>query len=212
MFLTRMALDTNRDETRLLLTDPHQLYQEVTSAFHSQHVLWRIDEMYNRTWLVVLSRFRPEAEQLHERYGYLGVFPSWDTQDFDRLLQYAYPGTSWDFDLCATPIGSVDAPASSWEDPAYLSSWLHDQSQAAGFQLLHTETPSIHWQYVQHKWLMLVRWQGYLRVTDDEQLIWTLGTGIGGARELGAGLMTLDWRGNSWGNQGTIPPGPLPKG
>lgn len=199
MFLTRMALDVNREDTARLLLDRKKIHQAVLSAFEYGRVLWRIDELSHRTWLVMLSRIRPDLTELHQQYGYLGAFPSWDTLDFDRELDDAYSGSLWNFELCAAPVGLVPSVRESWAEPSFLADWLTQQAGARGFRLLHSTVTDAHWQPVNGQQLLLVRWTGRLCVTDEELFRWAVSTGIGGAGDLGAGLMTIAGRGNVWG-------------
>lgn len=198
MFLTRMALDVNREETRVLLADPGQTRQAVMSAFDYGNVLWRIDELAHRTWLVMLSYIRPDLWEVHQRYGYLGAFPSWETLDFDRELEDAHDGTSWMFDLCAAPVGTQTAPSEDWTSREFLNGWLTAQGETCGFRLVYTDDPKTEWRQAGEQWLLLVRWRGKLCITDEEQFLWAIARGIGGARELGAGLMTIAGRTNVW--------------
>lgn len=199
MFLTRMALDVNREDTARLLLDRGKINQAVLSAFEYGRVLWRIDELSHRTWLVMLSRIRPDLTALHQQYGYLGAFPSWETLDFDRELDDADDGTVWDFELCAAPVGTAPAVRESWTEPEFLTEWLARQGNVDGFRIQHSRVEEAVWLPIGDQQLLLVRWTGRLYVTDEELFRWAVTSGIGGARELGAGLMTIAGRGNVWG-------------
>ena len=85
MFLTRMSMDTNRPDTMRALSDTAELERAVAGAFGGAAVsaLWRLDQLNHRTHLVILSPIRPTLWPVHERYGYLGCFPSWQTEDYD---------------------------------------------------------------------------------------------------------------------------------
>ena len=91
MFLTRMALDVSRPDTQALLQEPGRMQREIRAAFAGGNIqpLFRTDMISSRLWLVVLSRLRPSLYAAHEHYGYPGVFPSWETFDYDETLEEA---------------------------------------------------------------------------------------------------------------------------
>jgi hypothetical protein len=64
------------------------MQREVRAAFAGGNMqpLFRVETISSRLWLVVLSRLRPSLYAAHERYGYQGAFPSWETLDFDEDL------------------------------------------------------------------------------------------------------------------------------
>lgn len=201
MFLTRMALDVNRPETAEMLTDPEAIHQAVASAFEhdSQRVLWRLDELSHRTWLVMLSTLRPDLWAAHQKFGYLGAFPSWETLDYDHELDDAYTDTVWRFELCASPSGTTGVIREDWQDVEYLNGWLGRQADVGGFIVRRVESVSSEWIPVGGKRMLLARWRGELRIKDEDMFLWTVTTGIGGCRDYGAGLMTISRMGNVWG-------------
>lgn len=201
MFLTRMALDVNRQETEQLLKAPEKLRDTVAAAFSygSSRVLWRIDELSFRTWLVMLSPIRPDLHEVHQRYGYLGAFPSWETLDYDRVLDEVDSGTMWDFELVAAPVGVAAAPRAEWSDEIFLTEWLRRQGEVNGFRVQRASLLRTEWIPVADKQLLVTRWEGRLCVTDEDLFLWALSRGIGGSTAFGAGLMTIEGHGNVWG-------------
>lgn len=200
LFLTRMALDINRPDTVRLLAHPEEIRAAAASAFEgSARILWRLDELRNRTWLVILSPMRPDLSEVHDRYGYLGVFPSWDTLDYSEELDEAYTGTRWHFELCASPSGTMPVPREEWLQEAYLQTWLAAEGETRGFALCSAYLTEAGWQPVGGKWMLMTRWIGTLTVTDEDLFSWAVSTGIGGGREYGAGLMTIAAAGSVWG-------------
>ena len=143
MFLTRMALDVNRPETQALLADPARMQREVRAAFAGGNIqpLFRLEMIGSRQWLVVLSRLRPTLYAAHERYGYQGAFPSWETFDFDETLELAEAGTTWNFHLSASPVGIQPVADPAWLDSYRLIQWLIRQSADCGFELREAEKP-----------------------------------------------------------------------
>ena len=201
MFLTRMALDVNRAETLSLLDDPGRMQREVRAAFAGGNMqpLFRTEMIGSRLWLVVLSRLRPTLFAAHERYGYPGVFPSWETFDFDETLEQAETGTAWHFTLSASPRGIGPEPDPAWLEPYRLHRWLDLQSAASGFEVKEARLTHCEWRPVDEgAWMHLCVWDGLLTVTDQDTFTWSVSTGIGSAREIGAGLMTIARNNTFW--------------
>lgn len=193
MFLTRMALDTNREETNALLQDPGRMQREVRAAFAGGNMqpLFRTDTISSRLWLVVLSRLRPSLYAAHERYGYLGAFPSWETFDLDETLEEAESGTNWNFELSASLMGIHVEEDPVWLEPYRLTQWLAEQSAGCGFALRECTVLSSRWMPAGDAFLLIARWKGTLTVTDAERFSWAVCTGIGQGRENGSGLITI---------------------
>ena len=193
MFLTRMALDANRPETAELLANPVQILKEVRAAFSGGNMqpLFRLEMIGSRQWLVVLSRLRPTLYSAHERYGYPGVFPSWETFDFDETLERAETGTTWNFSLSASPCGIWPDPDPAWLEPYRLNQWLELQSSLCGFKVEKAAITRCEWLPLDDAFIHACHWDGVLTVTDQDTFVWAVSTGIGSAREEGAGLMTI---------------------
>lgn len=193
MFLTRMALDVSRPETQALLADPGRMQREIRAAFAGGTIqpLFRLEMIGTRQWLVVLSRLRPTLYAAHERYGYPGAFPSWETFDFDQTLEEAETGTIWNFHLSASPQGIAPVADPAWLEPHRLNSWLARQSADSGFDLREAEVTLAEWRPADDAWVLIVEWRGVLSVTDQDRFAWAVSAGIGSSREIGAGLMTI---------------------
>ena len=193
MFLTRMALDVNRPETQALLADPARMQREVRAAFAGGNMqpLFRLEMIGSRQWLVVLSRLRPTLYAAHERYGYPGVFPSWETFDYDETLEQAETGTTWNFTLSASPGGITALADPNWLDAARVNRWLRLQGESCGFDLKRATVTRCEWKALDDAFIHLCVWDGTLTVTDQDTFTWAVSSGIGSARDNGAGLMTI---------------------
>ena len=193
MFLTRMALDQNRQETRELLGDMGQMQRVVRAAFAGGNMqpLFRTDLISSRLWLVILSRLRPSLAATHEAYGYPGVFPSWETFDYDETLEQASEGTAWHFELTASPMGIQPDPDPVWLEAYTLNRWLERQGEACGYELREARMLQSVWKQVGDACLLLACWDGLITIRDQEKFIWAVSGGIGSGRDLGAGLMTI---------------------
>ncbi len=200
MFLTRMALDTNRRETIELLSDPGRMQREIRASFAGGTIqpLFRLSMISSRLWMVVLSRLRPTLYAAHERYGYPGVFPSWETFDYDETLDKAENGTTWTFELEASPVGIAPSIDPAWQDPYRLNRWLREQGKTCGFELKSATVLRSEWEPLGEARFLRADWEGVLTVTEQETFVWAVCAGFGNGRENGAGLMTIARNNTFW--------------
>ena len=185
MFRTRMALDITRSATQQALTSPEIMNEAVRSAHYGENALWRIDQLRDRPYLLVLSRFRPAMWGIHEQLGIPGAFPSWESECLDDALEALARGDRLRFRLLAMP--PEDAP------PARLKDWLISEGAVCGFSLSAADFDVLH---VQRRALpaatVTAAFAGVLTVLEPERFASALQSGIGGGRRFGMGLMTLD--------------------
>lgn len=193
MFLTHMALDINRRETQELLKSQALLCLTVRAAFAGGNLvpLFRVDQIGSRQWLVILSRLRPSLYVAHERYGYLGVFPSWETFDYDDVIEDATEGSIWRFELNASPMGLCPVADERLLDETWLNRWLRESAVPNGFEVRSQHLMDRGWLEVDGKFLHYARWRGSLRVTDTQMFEAVSMRGLGVGQRWGEGLMTL---------------------
>lgn len=209
MFLTRMALDTNRPETQQALSSPEQMHHAVEQAADSpgQRCLWRFDRIGHKTYLLMVSCYRPAMLPLHERYGIAGAFPSWETRDYDDLLEQIIAGTVWSFRLCAGVEafpGTEETMHRRFQRIALRTSdlqkaWLQAQAAPCGFAcpaesltVLGNGLLTLRSEHHQRGALYHQVWfDGLLRVTDEALLRRALLEGVGFGRSYGMGLITV---------------------
>lgn len=185
MFLTRMALDITRSATQQALTSPDLMDEAVRSAHYGENALWRIDQVRNRPYLLVQSRFRPAMWSIHEQLGIPGAFPSWESECLDDALEALAPGDRLRFRLLAMP--PEDAA------PSRLKDWLIETGAACGFSLSAEDFDVTHGQRLAlPAAFVTATFSGMLTVWEPERFLTALQHGIGGGRRLGMGLMTLD--------------------
>lgn len=194
VFLTHMALDLTMKETHSFLLSPTLQHRLILDSFPGEklHILWRIDSISGRIWLVILSPIRPTLDALHQMCGFQGVFPSWHILDYDTVLYDAIQDSVHPFILCASPSGEVRKPDSLYPDPRMLFHWLKQHAPDCGFEIVSLDSITGRWVHVESHYLLYGRWEGKLRIIDEEQFSQCTSDGIGPCRDLGAGLITID--------------------
>ena len=201
MFLTRMSLDESRPETRELLADPDRLLMTARLTFAGGNLvpLFRLDRIGSRLWLVMMNSLRPNMHMAHARYGYSGVFPSWETFCYDDDLEQVTDRSLWQFELAASPSGVLDVHDRVWEESTgRLSAWLEKTGLQCGFELLSVRVERTRWVDIGGQSCFYTRFTGTMLVTDSYRFLDCLCNGIGGARNWGAGLMTIARTSSVW--------------
>lgn len=114
MYLSRIRLDTKKRSTMTAFSNPQKFHGAIESAFPGERGrnLWRLDELGGETYLLVLSEEIPDLSEAVKQFGHDGE--SFETRDYDKLLERVSDGSRWQFRLTANPTickkKSDDAP------------------------------------------------------------------------------------------------------
>ena len=142
MYLSRVALDVHKRSTMVALANPQQFHGAVEQAFlgERRRRLWRLDQLGDRLYLLLLSEDVPNLQQIAGQFG-TGELP--ETKEYGPLLKRIGAGTIWRFRLTANPTKSVHDP----KNPAkrgrvcahitteFQEKWLMEQAEKHGFRL-----------------------------------------------------------------------------
>lgn len=123
MYLSRAELDPTRRETMVALISPQKFHGAVENAFPGarRRRLWRLDQLGEKLYLLLLSEERPDLTALCAQFG-TGAPP--ETRPYDPLLERVTAGSCWQFRLTANPTrskkDSADHTARGTLKPCYL--------------------------------------------------------------------------------------------
>lgn len=145
MYLSRVEIDTkNRQKIKDLdnLAKYHnwveRSFDEKYSKIRPRH-LWRIDQIGNHQYLLVLSEEKPNLNKL-EKYG---VSKTAETKDYDHYLNNIKEGSKWRFKLTANPTHRINdgnksriVPHITIQQQLY---WLLDRSEKNGFRIIRND-------------------------------------------------------------------------
>src|SRR5829696_5185398 len=147
MFLTRMQLNPQRRAAQKLLASPQAMHAAVLTGFTDSRptsdgrILWRVDTYRNHRVLLYLSS--PEKPDLTHLVVQTGrpTTETWDTREYDRLLDSLRVGQRWQFRLTANPVHSGRRP--EWSDTKPLGhvtttqqqEWLVSRAGRLGFRI-----------------------------------------------------------------------------
>ncbi len=216
MYLSRIELDTKSRETMRALASPNRFHGAVETSFVGERSrnLWRIDTLGDKTYLLLLSHDKPELEALASQFGY----GSYETRDYDKLLERITQGSRWRFRLVANPTFSKSQGQGCTEmhlrgkvigcgTPEYQMKWLYNRAEKCGFHVRGYEetTETDDFGVTKSRYLsfrkgsdngrnikiLSVTFEGELTVTDAELFKSALCEGIGRGKAYGQGLLTV---------------------
>lgn len=206
MYLTRVKLDISKRETQLALSASGRFHGAVERAFeHKQNRnLWRIDKLRGEYYILILSEEVPNLEDFMEQFG--DSKSSAETKEYDVLLNKITDHSVWRFRMVANPTHSVKTKSGRGKvmahvTPEHQMEWLKAKAAANGFELVDDNC-----FVLANEWknfyksarrkdmrvrLMLVSFEGILRVTDVDAFRSALISGIGRGKAYGAGMLTI---------------------
>ena len=212
MVLSRVALDAANRQTMIALQNPAKFHGAVEQAFEprAKRVLWRVDTLGGRYYLLILSEETPTLDGVVRQFG-TGEAP--ETRDYAPLLERISDGSRWAFRLHANPTysqggdgkrGKVHActvirpPREATAEVKTQYGWLMHQAQAHGFALDEDG-----FGVTRNQWfsfskpgsgqvrLLGVTYEGMLTVTDAQKFRQALTEGVGRGKAYGMGLLTV---------------------
>ncbi len=203
MYLSRVAIDSKKHETMSALYNLEKMHGMIENSFsgEKQRNLWRIDHLYGKEYLLLLSPVPPQNNTLPDQIGFSGE--KWEIKEYGRFLARITEGSKWRFRITANPTvaqalkegqrGKVKAITVASKQ----REWLVNQSAKKGFDLQESQ-----FDVVQSEWRMFkkgkkenrilaVTYEGILTVSDADFFRQTLQTGIGREKAFGMGLITV---------------------
>lgn len=205
MYLSRIRLNTRKRNTAIALSDPQKFHGAIESAFMEdrERNLWRIDNLGDALYLLLLSQHRPELSGVVKQFGY-DKEPA-ETKTYEPLLDKIVNGSRWQFRLTANPTkcikkGNDDAlrgKVKALVSVEQQEQWLFDHADAYGFALkpgdfrvTRTHTYTFKKQGKHSVSIHSVTFDGVLTVIDSEKFLSALTSGIGRGKAYGNGLLT----------------------
>lgn len=206
MYLTRVKLDISKRETQLALSASGRFHGAVERAFEPKQNrnLWRIDKLRGEYYILILSEEVPNLKDFMEQFG--DSKSSAETKEYDVLLNKITDQSVWRFRMVANPTHSVKTKSGRGKvmahvTPEHQMEWLKTKAAANGFELVDDNCFVLanEWKnFYKHARgkdmrvrLMLVSFEGILRVTDVDAFKNALISGIGRGKAYGAGMLTI---------------------
>lgn len=213
MYLSRVAIDLSNRQRTKELTHLGAYHNLVEQSFTWRQVdgprprhLWRLDQLGDRLFMLVLSEDKPDLAIL----GQYGDPRLAQTKDYDPFLARLTAGQRMQFRLTANPTRSVLQPGMSRGQVyphvtvAQQEQWLFDRADKSGFEIaslpddagLAFDVVSRDHPVLRHRGARMVRlsrvsFEGILTITDLDAFKQTLVNGIGREKAYGMGLLTV---------------------
>ena len=213
MYLTRMLLNTKLRSTMRAMVSPNLFHGAIETAFpgERQRNLWRIDHLGEKSYLLILSREKPDLTAAVQQFGDSTNENGWETKEYDSLLNRIENGSVWRFRLVANPTKSsmkkeagqtttTRGIVSAHTALRYQKEWLMNRAGKNGFSLEEDDFSVVHSQwYIFRKGhvdrakvsLYAVTYEGILKVEDKELFCEVLTKGLGRGKAYGLGMMTI---------------------
>lgn len=207
MYLSRLQLNPRSKQARTDLANPYQLHATLCRAFVPEdqpppRFLWRLEES-KTPQVLVQSANLPNWEILTQRFpGYFAQSP----QSRPIPLDHLQPSQILRFRLKANPTVTKRDPANpegkkrkrhGLKEVEEQLQWLHRQGQKSGFAVLGAMVAgSERVKIYKHDGrspivIQSALYEGHLKITDIETFKQTLATGLGHAKALGFGLLSI---------------------
>lgn len=205
--MTRIRLNPLSRKTISAMTNPNLLHGALEQARPGERtrLLWRIDELNEKTYLLVVSEKPINSQNIIDQFGYPGE--SAETRDYETMLKRITENSLWQFKLCANPVliqstknsntkrGKVKGLNSYKE----RMDWLLKKQKDFGFSVNLDKTGIVSSRFLSFKKagnnspvsLTECVFTGILKVTDVELFRKALCEGIGKGKAYGMGLLTI---------------------
>ena len=205
MYLSRIKLDTSQTRTMQALSAPNIFHGAIEDAEKDGRTrkLWRLDDLRGEKYLLILSENQIDFSETARQFGY---DDSYESKDYDSLIERIKTGSKWNFRLKANPTvqkfskkrgrGRVLAHITT----EFQEEWLKKQSEKNGFSLSEGEwlvTGSKGYVFNKNRnsnikvRLLAVTYEGILTVTDEDSFRKALVNGIGREKAYGLGMITV---------------------
>lgn len=208
MLLTRIELDPTKRTTIMALSNPNRFHGAIEKSrmIEGERILWRIDELGGRKYLMILSPSPTNGNFLAEQFGYPGTPP--EQKSYSALLNRIKEGSVWNFRLTANPTFSSWSDRKDSQDRGKVKGeistsvqlkWLERKAVANGFSLKPNQFGVVSSRWVTFRKrtenrkvsLTQVTYEGMLTVTNPELFKRALVDGIGRGKAYGMGMLTV---------------------
>lgn len=202
MFLSRLILNPRDRHVRRDLASAYELHSTLSRAFvvspeqKPDPFLWRLESGRHLTPLVLVqSRVRPAWNALGERFptyvsdALVKPYAFLDGLQTNQLLR---------FRLRANPTVTREGKRLGFKSPDDQLAWLRRQGERCGFSILGCELSQPDFLRVRQRkengnliTVQVVTYDGVLRINDPVRLRAAVETGLGHAKALGLGLLSV---------------------
>lgn len=198
MYLSKLLLDVRSRQARTDLANPYQLHATLCRALAPAdqpppRFLWR-SEVGKTPQVLVQSANAPDWEALSQRFpGYFAETP----ESKPLPLEHLQPSQVLRFRLKANPTVTRQGKRHGLKEVEEQLEWLSRQGEKGGFVVLGAMVVrSERVKMTKHSGgapivVQSALYEGHLKIADLETFKHTLATGLGHAKALGFGLLSI---------------------
>lgn len=202
MYMSRVEIDFTKTKSKKDLNHVGAYHNWVEQSFKEKksRKLWRIDNLNNKSYLLVVSKQKPNKTKLEE-YGVAGTA---EIKNYSNYLETLKKGMKLKFKATLNPVISIKnkknpkkrgrvVPHITIE---YQEKYLIDRSEKNGFKLnkfLITERDCVLFKHKNNKPFRLSKatYEGILEIIDINKFKNILINGLGKKKAYGFGLITV---------------------
>ena len=197
IYLSRLVLDPKSRQVKSELADPYEMHRTLAKAFGdgsgefaAARCLFRVDDhpLDDRPVVLVQSKTEPDWDTLAARQAYLTERPA-----VKALALSIRPDQRLAFRLLANPTVCREGKRHGLQTEEDQIAWLQRKGKAGGFRIVQVRVVDLGRCRAKHgsATFTRVRFDGTLIVVDPALLQDALESGIGPAKGLGFGLLSL---------------------
>lgn len=198
LYLSQLILSPRSRQVQAELRDPYQMHRTLSKAFGDEQgaweaarVLFRVDEVDSRPSVIVQSKTPPDWSSLTVSDDYLAEAPL-----MKELSPSLSPRQTLAFRLLSNPTVKRDGKRWGLLSEQEQLDWLKRKANNHGFRILSAGTLSqgklrSRTAEGRETTFMAVRFDGVLEVIDADALVSALENGIGSAKGVGFGLLSV---------------------
>ena len=207
MYLSRVEIATLNRQKIKDLTHLGAYHNWVESSFPNEiskgerlRHLWRIDYLYGKNYLLLLSSEKPNVSN----FGRYGIEETVQIKEYDNFLNKLSERQTVRFKLTANPVyrafepGKKNGKVFPHVTVEQQKNWLLKKSEKSGFELnendfdiVNRDFPVLYKKGHRQVKLSRVTFEGFLKITDVSKFRETLRKGLGREKAYGMGLMTV---------------------
>ena len=152
MYLSRISLDITERNTMKALSSPSIFHGAISDSFTGGRpdVLWRIDNLNDRLFMLILSNDRPDLTNFSRQFS---NGEHWETKDYDQLLDRIKNNSVFRFRITSNPTKTIcDKNGKRGKVVAHITTehqknWLIRKGTKNGFSVNESS-----FDVVQSKW------------------------------------------------------------
>ena len=206
MYISRLLLNPQNRNTMLALAQPKLFHGAIESGFGGprQRTLWRLDQIGNNLYLLVVSPTPADLSGALQQFGWPEKPETLEVHDYETYLTTIAAGQLYQFRLAANPVKHLSSPGQRGKVLAHVTidqqkKWLLDRANKYGFSLKEDDFTVIrnYWihfykpGYPAAVRIKAAEFEGRLTVTDLALFQDLLRNGMSRGKAYGLGLMTV---------------------